>query len=47
MQAHDYWNLFLETGAPEIYLMFKNATKTESKHVLDNTGPGSAGCKLQ
>ena len=24
MNAQDYWNLFLDTGAPEAYLLYKS-----------------------
>lgn len=46
MESQDYWKLFMDTGAPELYLMFNNARKTESKHVFDDSGPGTSGCKL-
>ena len=46
MESRDYWQLFMETGAPELYLMYHNARKTENKHVFDDSGPGSAGRKL-
>lgn len=36
MNADEYWKLFLETGAPEVYLMYSTAMKTEGKHVPDN-----------
>ena len=39
MNANDYWNLFLETGAPECYLMFRRASQTEEQDVLENSGP--------
>lgn len=47
MKANDYWNLFLETGSPEIYLLYNNARKMENNHVLDDTGIGSAGQRIQ
>lgn len=37
MNKTDYWQLFLETGAPELYLMYK-ATQTEEPHVSDHPG---------
>ena len=43
MQAQNYWDLFLETGAPEMYLLYNNARKMENAHVPDNTGTGTAG----
>lgn len=38
MNAGDYWQLFLETGAPELYLLYTKAAKTEGVHVPDCTG---------
>ena len=38
MNAKDYWYLFMETGAPEAYLMYTNAMRLEGKYVFDNTG---------
>lgn len=38
MQAQDYWNLFLETGAPEAYLSYTKALKMEGNHVSDDPG---------
>lgn len=42
MNAQDYWNIFLETGAPEMYLLFSKERRMEATHVLDDTGPGTA-----
>lgn len=36
MNAQDYWNLFLDTGAPEAYLMYSQLAKSEETHVLDD-----------
>ena len=44
MESQDYWKLFMETGAPELYLMYTNARKTESKYVFDDSRPGYKGC---
>lgn len=38
MNAGDYWQLFLETGAPEAYLMYKDQRKTEGRYVYDHSG---------
>ena len=46
MDAKDYWQLFMETGVPEYYMMYK-AQKMEGVHVPDNTGSGAAGHGLQ
>ena len=42
----DYWKLFMETGAPEMYLMHK-ATLMEEKDVSEHSGHRSAGPGLQ
>lgn len=47
MKADDLWNLFMETGAPELYLMYHKAKKTEACHVSDDTGTCPAGHRLQ
>ena len=46
MTSQDYWQIFLETGAPELYLLYNNARKMETTHVLDNAGPGVTGHSL-
>ena len=38
MNTKDYWQLFLETGAPEAYLMYSHKRKTEGSHVFDDPG---------
>ncbi len=38
MKSKDYWNLFLETGAPEAYLMYSKAVKLEGKYVPECSG---------
>ena len=46
MKSQDYWQIFLETGAPELYLMYNKARKMETTHVFDDSGPGTAGHTL-
>ena len=43
MNAGDFWQLFLETGAPEAYLMYSKQLKSEAQNVCDNSGYRSAG----
>ena len=38
MKATDYWQLFLETGAPEAYLMYSAQLRSEEYHVYDGQG---------
>ena len=47
MPSQDYWNLFLETGMPEAYLMYKNVLKAENSYVFDDSRPGSTGHSIQ
>ena len=47
MKASDYWNMFMETGAPEMYLLYTKALKMEEHHVFNDTGAGTAGNGLQ
>lgn len=47
MNASEYWQLFLETGAPEAYLMYSTAAKSEANHVFDDSGHRTAGHELQ
>ena len=47
MKSQDYWYLFLETGAPEAYLLYQRALKMEASDVPDNSGAGTAGHGLQ
>ena len=47
MNAKDYWTLFLETGAPEYYLLYQNALKMEGNHVSNDSGHCPPGYGLQ
>ena len=47
MRASDYWSLFLETGAPEAYILYNRALKMEAKDVPEDSGLGAAGHGLQ
>ena len=47
MKSLDYWNLFLETGAPEAYLLYSRALKMEAADVFEYKGLGSSGYGLQ
>ena len=44
MKAEFLWEVFTETGAPEAYLLYKDAgraqaAKREAEYVSDNAGP--------
>lgn len=47
MNAQNYWQLFLDTGAPEMYLLYNKARKTEDIHVFNDSGTGASGNSLQ
>ena len=47
MNAQGLWQLFLDTGAPEYYLLYNKAKMMEETHVFDDPGPGAAGNGLQ
>ena len=47
MNAGDYWQLFLDTGAPEAYMMYTQAKRMETGHVFDDSGIGAPGHGLQ
>lgn len=46
MESQDYWNLFMDTGAPEMYLLYHHARKTESKNVFNDSRTGAASSEL-
>lgn len=46
MKAQDYWQLFMDTGSPEIYLLYNNARKMETANVYEDSGPGFTGHSL-
>ena len=47
MNSNDYWQMFMETGAPELYLLYHKAQKMENTNVFDGSGTGSAGQGIQ
>ena len=47
MQAQDYWKIFLETGAPEVYLMYNQARRMEETDVSDHQRSGAQSVGLQ
>ena len=47
MNAMDYWELFMRTGAPEFYVKYNQAKRMESSHVFNDQGIGAAGHRLQ
>lgn len=47
MNAQDYWSMFLETGAPELYLMYHQAKRMERSHVSEDPGTGCEGVRIR
>ena len=47
MDSTMLWGLFLETGAPEIYMLYNKARRMEASNALENTGVGTPGIELQ
>lgn len=47
MKANDFWTIFMETGAPEAYLLYSKALKMEETHVSDDPGVGPSSHGLQ
>ena len=46
MDTQNYWQLFMETGAPEMYLLYKQARKMEASDVFDDQRTGPTGLSL-
>lgn len=40
MDSKDYWKCFIETGAPEMYLLYAKARKSEEAYVSKNESFG-------
>ena len=47
MDANVYWDLFLRTGAPAAYLMYKEAKHLEAGDVPNCSGAGYTADRLQ
>jgi len=47
MEPMRVWQMFLETGAPEYYLLYRKARKMGETNVLEDSRPGTAGHSLQ
>lgn len=47
MNAQNYWQLFMETGAPEMYLLYNEARKAEISNVFNNQGTCSPCNNIQ
>ncbi len=47
MEPKQLWQFFLDTGAPEAYLLYCRALKEATSDVSDRSGAGPAGDGLQ
>ena len=47
MSAEKFWMAFMDTGAPEMYLLYSKARKAEAYHVSDDQGTGASSHQLQ
>lgn len=47
MNATELWELFMQTGAPAVYLMYKEAMHTEETDVSNSPGSGITGNRIQ
>lgn len=41
MDSKFFWEVFLETGAPEMYVYYQEAKRSEEAYVSDCTGFGA------
>lgn len=46
MDSKEYWQLFLETGAPEMYMLYTSALKLEGSHVSEHQSLGIESQRL-
>ena len=47
MNAKDYWEVFLETGAPEMYLLYNKVRKMEASDAPYSFGISPESYNLQ
>lgn len=47
MDSQNLWQIFLETGSPEIYMLYNSIRRMENGHVPDYKGTGAAQHELQ
>lgn len=47
MKSDAYWQLFLNTGSPEAYLLYNEAKRLEQTDVFEHQGTGTAHHGLQ
>ena len=47
MDSKQYWKLFIQTGAPELYILFNQARRMEATDVFEDQGVGATRNGLQ
>lgn len=47
MDSQQIWQLFMETGAPEMYLLYQKARRMEVPNVFESPGIGASDYTLQ
>ena len=46
MRSEGLWQAFLDTGAPELYVLYAQMKKEEESHVFNGSGLGPESDKL-
>ena len=47
MDSQAIWQMFLDTGAPEMYLLYNKVRKMEESYVPDDSRTGAEGYSIQ
>ena len=47
MRSRELWQAILDTGAPELYVLYSKAREAEANYVFDNSGTCITGHQLQ
>ena len=47
MKAENFWQMFIDTGAPEAYMLYHYLKRTEGLDVSEGSGDGFTGNPLQ
>jgi hypothetical protein len=47
MRSRELWKAFLDTGAPELCVLYSKAKEAEADYVFNNSGSCVAGHQLQ
>lgn len=47
MDSQSLWRMFMQTGSPEMYLLYTEAKRMEERSVFDGQGTGDARHQLQ